>query len=228
VGAYGQEVAETIDRVVAIDRQTGEETVFPREACAFTYRHSRFKQRDRDRYIITSVSFRLENDALPSLRYPELRKRVEEINPALPGRRGSDGLVAVREIVLALRRSKAMIIDPSDPETRSVGSFFLNPLVTREDLQRILAVHVASGETGEVPHFPAGEHEKVPAAWLVEHAGFRRGYTEGGVGISARHALALVNRGGTTHELLGLATRIEEAVRRKFGVTLEREPVLLR
>jgi UDP-N-acetylmuramate dehydrogenase len=174
------------------------------------------------------VSFRLENDALPSLRYPELRKRVEEAVPDLAGQRGSPGLLAVRDLVLALRRSKAMVIDPSEPDTRSVGSFFLNPLVAPSVLEYVRNQHAATGEPGEVPHFPTGELEKIPAAWLVEHAGFRRGYTEGGVGISRRHALALVNRGGTTHELLGLAARIEEIVRRRFGISLEREPVLFR
>ena len=190
------------------------------EACGFGYRPSRFKRADRGRYVVTEVTYRLRRDGDPELRYPELaaavRARGEPLSVAL-----------VRETVLGLRRGKAMLLSPDDPDTRSVGSFFVNPVLSPAAFGEVEQRWRAAGGTGAVPAFPAGQDIKLPAAWLVEHAGFRKGQRRGGAGISSRHALAVVNLGGTTAELLALAREIEQGVYDKFGVKLEREPVVV-
>ncbi|MBI9086240.1 MAG: UDP-N-acetylmuramate dehydrogenase [Desulfobacterales bacterium] len=224
VGAYGQEVAETIAQVRALDRQSLDEVVFDTAACGFGYRHSRFKGADRDRYIVTEVDFRLRRQGRPSLAYPELRRHVKARVDLDALESGSPVLGAVREAVLALRRSKSMVVDPVDPDSRSAGSFFLNPLLSR---QGFAALERMVGDGAPVPTFAAAGGIKVPAAWLVEQAGFAKGFRRGGVGISSHHALALINRGGSAAELLSLAADIEHTVREKFGVDLEREPVVV-
>jgi UDP-N-acetylmuramate dehydrogenase len=228
VGAYGQEVADTIVTVQALDRRTLEPVEFDAAECRFGYRTSRFKATaDRDRYIITRVAYRLRTAGAPALRYPELRRAVEA-SPDFASLTPTAALQAVRTTVLALRRGKSMVIDPADPESRSVGSFFMNPVLDDLAMQRVRGRWAASGGAGEVPFFPAGDgRAKVPAAWLVEQAGFPRGTERAGVGVSRNHALALVNRGGTTHALLALAAEITEAVEARFGIALEREPVYL-
>lgn len=228
VGAYGQEVAETILSVEALDRASFRAVTFPGAECRFGYRTSRFKQEDAERYIITAVTFRLTPGARPSLRYPELQHSVEQSVDleALEG--GRPALGAVRDAVLRLRRGKSMVIDPADPESRSVGSFFTNPVVPPKIFESLEKRWKAGGGMNPVPHFPAGSLVKIPAAWLVEHAGFPKGLRVGNVGISRRHALALVNRGGTSAELLALAEAIESAVRQRFGIGLVREPVIVR
>ncbi len=231
VGAYGQEVGETILWVEALDRHTEEEVAFTGAECGFAYRSSRFRGIDHERYVITSVTFRLSSQARPTVRYAELERHLEEGR----GRRdlppGRAGLEAVRAAVLGLRRRKAMLIDPADPDARSVGSFFKNAFLTSAEFQLLEERWRSGGGTGAVPSFPAGTPgagaaRKVPAAWLIEQAGFRKGYRCGGVGISSKHALALVNVGGTARELLTLAREIQAAVLRRFGVELQLEPVL--
>ena len=212
VGAYGQEVKDTIVEVRALDRQTLEEIAFAPSECGFAYRQSRFKGADRDRFIVASVTYRLDDSGQPQIRYPELRRHVNDAHPTL---------AIVRDAVLGLRRSKSMVIDPQDPNSRSVGSFFLNPVIDAE------AFAVLKDRYPSVPHFPDSAGVKVPAAWLVEQAGFHKGLQRGDVGISERHALALVNRGGTTREVLALAGEIRDAVEQTFGIRLEREPVLV-
>ena len=188
---------------------------------------SRFKGPDRGRYIITHVVFRLRAGAPPALRYPELRRAVE----ASDGYDSLDraaALQAVRDTVLGLRRRKSMVIDPADPNTRSVGSFFMNPVLDDAAVALLRRKWEEMGGTGDIPLFPAPEgRTKVSAAWLVERAGFPRGTQRHGVGVSRNHSLALVNLGGTTAALLDLATEIGAAVEDRFGVTLEREPVVL-
>jgi UDP-N-acetylmuramate dehydrogenase len=225
VGAYGQEVSETILRVRALDRQRLDAVAFDAAACDFGYRHSRFKGPDRDRYIVTGVDFRLRRQGRPCLAYPELRRRVESRVDPNATESGSPVLGAVRETVLALRRGKSMVVDPADPDSRSVGSFFLNPVLSR---QQVATLKQMAGNSGPIPTFAAPGGVKVPAAWLVEQAGFTKGLRRCGVGISSRHALALINCGGSTAELLSLAADIKDAVREKFGVDLEREPVVIR
>lgn len=226
VGAYGQEVAETVVSVTCLSRDGLEAVSFGNAVCGFGYRTSRFKREDRDRYVVLDVTFRLRQNVAPVLRYPELVSAVAaKGDPAsLPPR---DGVRLVRDTVLALRRMKAMVLDPTDPDTRSVGSFFVNPVLTADAFSEMEVRWIARGGSGTIPTFPAAQGVKVPAGWLVEQAGFKKGFQKNGVGISRRHALALVNRGGTADALLALAQEIERAVREKFGVELEREPVVV-
>lgn len=214
VGAYGQEVAETIVRVEAVDRRTAEVLSLDNAECAFGYRDSRFKQADRDRYIVTSVTYRLENDGAPAIRYPELRRHLEATGVEQPS------LEAVREAVLAIRRRKSMVVDTADPDSRSAGSFFTNPIVTSEVADQI-------GIEG-MPRYPAGDQVKLSAAWLIEQSGFARGHVAGNVGLSTKHTLAIVNRGGgTAREVVALADEIRGRVNDRFGVELVTEPVFV-
>lgn len=224
VGAYGQEVSETIVRLGAIDRQTVKTVTIPARDCEFGYRTSRFKARDRNRFIITDVTYRLLRGGRPAVRYLELQLRLASAGIQTPSP------ADVREAVLAIRRSKAMVIDPADPDSRSVGSFFLNPIVTQADLTRIKEHARRKGQNADgMPSFPAQAGKvKLSAAWLIEHSGFERGYSYGNIGISRKHSLAIVNRGrGTAREVLELAGRIKFRVRDYFGVTLVPEPVFI-
>jgi UDP-N-acetylmuramate dehydrogenase len=220
VGAYGQEVAQTIVSVSCLDRETLERRVFGPEECGFGYRMSRFKRADRDRYVVLGVAFRLERGGAPRLEYPELRAAEERAG-------GADDLSRVRETVLGLRRGKSMVLDPSDPNTRSAGSFFMNPVVPRDAFADLQVRWQALGGTGRLPAFPSDAGVKLSAAWLVEQAGFAKGYRRGGVGVSSRHSLALVNYGGTAAELIALADEIAATVKERFGVRLEMEPQVI-
>jgi UDP-N-acetylmuramate dehydrogenase len=220
VGAYGQEVSQVIRNVTCLDRQTGKRIVFDNTECRFGYRTSRFKTEDRDRFVITKVCFSLSPGAPPELRYPELQQQLEGVP--------QPSLQQVRDAVIATRRAKSMVLDPSDENGRSCGSFFVNPVLCEtawRALQRRLA---ASSETQPpaIPHYPQSDGcVKLPAAWLIERAGFARGHREGNVGISTRHTLALVcHDGATTTELVGFARRVKARVRERFGVTLQAEP----
>jgi UDP-N-acetylmuramate dehydrogenase len=216
VGAYGQEVKETISEVRALDRHSLDEVRFNNEDCQFAYRHSRFKGPDRDRYIVTQVQYQLRTDGDPQLRYAELERSVHAIKPLA---KGAAALRQVREIVLKLRAGKSMLVDPDDANSRSAGSFFVNPIIALEQFEKLRERYK------DIPSFAAGDDVKIPAAWLVENAGFAKGYRHGGVGVSQKHALALINCGGTTRELLELATKIQQRVEELFGIRLEREPV---
>ena len=216
VGAYGQEVSETIRAVRALDRREGRVVELAPAACGFGYRDSAFK-REPDRYAVLAVAFGLRPGAAPRLRYRELEDAL--------GARPAPTLADARAAVLALRGAKSMVIDPRDPNRRSVGSFFMNPIVPAAEAARI----AAQAAPAEMPRFPAGPGlVKVPAAWLIERAGVSKGFRRGAVGVSSRHALALVHHGGgTTTALLALAREIREAVRARFGVVLVPEPVLV-
>ena len=228
VGAYGQEVKETVVRVEAIERETLAEVAFTNAECGFSYRQSRFKSEDRDRHIITMVSFRLRPRARACLRYPELQRHVRESADLERLESGAPVLGAVRRAVLELRRGKSMVLDPADPNARSAGSFFLNPVLSREEFGEFKERCIAAGCGGEMPVFETSEGLKVAAAWLVERAGFHKSYRRGGVGISSNHALALVNRGGgSCRELVELSDDIQRQVYEKFAVRLEREPVVV-
>ncbi len=227
VGAYGQEVGQTLTRVVCLDRTTLERRTFTAEECEFGYRDSRFKRRDRGRYVVLEVALRLARDARPRLRYPELADavaRVATLEPLAP----AEAVRLVRRTVLDLRRGKSMVLDPNDPNARSAGSFFTNPVLSSTAFAELERRWRADGGTAAIPSFPAGSDRKVPAAWRVEHAGFPKGYHRGGAGVSSRHALALVNLGGTSGDLLGLAEAIRVGVMQRFGVTLEYEPEVVR
>jgi UDP-N-acetylmuramate dehydrogenase len=220
VGAYGQEVAETIAAVRVLDRQTGEVADLPPAACGFGYRASRFKYRDR--WVVLSVAFDLEESALGRpVAYAEL---AGALGIAL-GERAP--LAEQREAVLALRRGKGMVVDPADPDSVSAGSFFTNPILAVADFDAL----AARAAPERPPAWPEPDGRvKTSAAWLIGRAGFERGYPAGPsrVGISTKHTLALVNRGGaTTAELVALAREIAGGVRDAFGVALHPEPVFV-
>ena len=227
VGAYGQEVAETLVRVTCLDRATLERRTFTAAECEFGYRDSRFKRRDRGRYVVLDVTLRLERDTPPRVRYPELRDAIARAG-SLDGAAPAGAVRLVRQTVLALRRAKSMVLDPADPNARSAGSFFMNPVLSPEAFAELERRWQRAGGTSAIPSFPAGAAVKVPAAWLVEHAGFPKGYRRGGAGVSARHALALVNLSGTSAELVALAEAIQVGVEQRFGVRLECEPEVVR
>ena len=220
VGAYGQEIAETVVSVRAMDRTTCETRAFDNAACRFSYRSSIFKESLRDRFVVLTVTLALSPGGVPAVRYPELARELAA--------RGGNvlSLVDVRRTVLTIRRSKSMVIDASDPNHRSAGSFFVNPVVTPERAREI--EQAAADGTPKMPRFAADQNVKLSAAWLIENAGFPKGMSEGSVGLSTRHALAIVNRGGATAaEILAFAARVRDAVRARFGVALAPEPVLL-
>jgi UDP-N-acetylmuramate dehydrogenase len=208
VGAYGQEVAQTITAVRAYDRaEKSERTLTPAE-CGFAYRDSRLK-REAGRFVVLDVTFELEESAVSRpVGYAELARTLGvEIG-------GTAALADVRDAVIGLRRGKGMVLDPADPDSRSAGSFFTNPVVPVD--------RAVDG----CPSWPAGDGRvKLSAAWLVQSAGFGRGTRQGSVGTSSRHSLALTTEpGATAAELLAFANRIVAAVQDRFGVTLEREP----
>lgn len=215
VGAYGQDVSETIVAVEAFDRREGAMRSLTNEECRFGYRSSLFKNVEKDRYVVLSVTFRLERGGQAAVRYPELQRFLEE--------RGitHDDLSGVRDAVIAIRRRKGMVLDASDPDTRSDGSFFMNPVLTASEYAAFARV---AGDSA--PHFPAGEgNVKLSAAWLIEHAGFEKGFAHGRAGISSKHTLAIINRGGATaREVLELVRMIQGQVRERFGVELHPEP----
>jgi UDP-N-acetylmuramate dehydrogenase len=227
VGAYGQEVAETITAVRVYDRVTGDVRQMPNELCGFAYRTSRF--RGSDRFVVLSVTFELAVQVLSApVRYAEL---AAALGVPLGGRVES---AEARAAVIELRQRKGMVIDPADPDTRSVGSFFVNPVLDASELAAVEAAARARGGPGtRVPRFEVeGSGDglvKVPAAWLIEQAGFGKGYNPGdGARISAKHTLALVNAGtASTAALLALARQIRDGVRDAFGVSLAPEPVLV-
>ncbi|MFI1991407.1 UDP-N-acetylmuramate dehydrogenase [Actinoplanes sp. NPDC020271] len=216
VGAYGSEVAQTIVAVHAYDRIDDAQLEMTPEQCRFAYRSSVFKHNDR--YLVTAVDFRLtkENLSVP-IRYAELARHLG----VEPGDRVT--LESARETVLKLRAGKGMVLDPEDRDTWSVGSFFTNPVVPAEFFAELTATR------GEIPNWPAADGTvKIPAAWLIEQAGFPKGFAGEGVAISTKHTLALTNRGGgSTEALLALARTIRDGVRDRFGVELHPEPVLV-
>lgn len=232
VGAYGQELADTLVRVRCLDRRSLETRTLEARECEFSYRDSRFKSRERGRWIILEVELALRRGVRPELRYDQLRRAVDDgpagaSEPAFGELSASRAVSRVREAVLALRRRKSMVLDPEDPNSRSAGSFFLNPVVDDSELARLREA-CRRDDLGEPPTYPAEEGTKVPAAWLVERAGFHPGLRRGGIGVSENHALALVHYGGgSTRELLELAAEIRTTVEARFGVRLEREPTLL-
>jgi UDP-N-acetylmuramate dehydrogenase len=213
VGAYGQDVSETIVRVEALDRTTGLVTWFTNWDCRFGYRASLFKNYERDRYIVLSVTFRLRIGGAASIRYPELQRHVDE------HRIDAHDLSGVREAVIAIRKRKGMVFDPTDPDTRSDGSFFMNPVISPAEYEAFLE------RAPDAPHFPSDGKVKLSAAWLIEHAGFHKGFAHGNVGLSSKHTLAVINRGGgTAREVLELVRMIQDRVRETFGVEIHPEP----
>jgi UDP-N-acetylmuramate dehydrogenase len=219
VGAYGQEVAETITAVEVYDRLTDEVVTLAPADCGFVYRGSVFKYADR--WVVLSVDFRLARTPLSApIRYAELARVLGvETGDPVP-------LARAREAVLALRTRKGMVLDPADPDTYSVGSFFTNPVLGTAAYRDLRARADGFGEPAAWPSRDGTV--KVSAAWLIERAGFGKGHGPGDVTISTKHTLALTNRGtGTTKSLLALAAEIRDGVRERFGVALHPEPVLV-
>jgi len=226
VGAYGQEVSQTVTRVRAYDRMAGEIVTIPGERCGFGYRTSVFKRDQTRRLVVLGVTFRLAvQPAAAPVRYPEL---AAALGVAVGDQVAS---TEARSAVLELRRRKGMVIDPADPDTRSVGSFFVNPVLDGAAMAALeTAARARCGAGTRVPRFDAGDGlVKVPAAWLIERSGFGRGYGPGdGARISSKHTLALVNSGSaTTAALMALAREIRDGVSDTFGVSLTPEPDLV-
>ena len=205
VGAYGSEVADAITGLTVLDRHTGAVDQWVPQQCGFGFRTSAFKHTDR--YVVLDVTFRLLASATaPPVHYAEVAKRLG----IRPGETASNA--AVRDVVLELRRSKGMLLDASDHDTWSVGSFFVNPFVDADQVP------------ADCPSWETGGGIKLSAAWLIENAGFPKGYGHGAVSVSTKHTLALTTRGGaTTRELLALAAEIREGVERRFGIRLHPE-----
>ncbi|PYV94964.1 MAG: UDP-N-acetylenolpyruvoylglucosamine reductase [Acidobacteria bacterium] len=220
VGAYGQEVAETIESVLVLDLKDCQVRELCNEACGFSYRTSIFNTCARGRYIILRVTYTLIPDGQSRIQYADLKRHFAgwSVTPTLAG---------TREAVRRIRASKGMLITPGDEDCRSAGSFFKNPVLTTD--QHAELMKRASGKGLQVPSYPALEAlHKVSAAWLVEHSGFSRGYSSGAAGISRRHALAIVNRGeATAADILSLKEHIQQRVEEIWGIHLEPEPVFV-
>lgn len=217
VGAYGQEVSSAIERVTAFDCTSGELLEMTPADCRFSYRMSRFKTDDAGRFIVCGVSFRLTHST-PTLSYPDLLAELERraVRHPIP--------LDVRDAVLTVRRRKGMVLDVADSDTRSVGSFFMNPVVTQDDRERI-----ASMTGDKVPGFTTADGRvKIPAAWLIERSGLGKGAGDPTVGLSSKHPLAIVNRGGaTTSEVIAFAVKVKRTVLDWCGVWLRPEPVFV-
>jgi UDP-N-acetylmuramate dehydrogenase len=233
VGAYGQEVSDTIESVRAFDLKEDRIVVLPKPACGFRYRTSIFNTTERGRYIILRVNYRLKRGGAPSLKYADLQKHFAErlAEKKMPS------LAEVREAVREIRRSKGMLIVPGDDDCRSAGSFFKNPVLSEAQFKDLAARAASRGL--EVPNYPAARSQyqdtqhkdtqrKVSAAWLVEHAGFSKGYATGAAGISKKHALALTNRGDAkASDIVALKDEIQRGVQEAWGILLEPEPVFI-
>ena len=219
VGAYGQEVSETLESVRVFDREINKWQELTNADCQFRYRESLFNKDEPNRYIVTRVRFRLRLNGAAAIRYAELQRRFADA----PAPTLAEVAATVREI----RRSKGMVITPGDPDTRSAGSFFKNPIVPATALKQVAAATAV--DSANIPHWPTtAGNIKLPAAWLLEKAGFTKGYTEGPAAISTRHTLALTNRDNATcADVLRLQDHIIATVQARFNITLEREPVLL-
>jgi UDP-N-acetylmuramate dehydrogenase len=217
VGAYGQEVSEVLVRVCAYDRLTDSVVELSHEQCQFTYRSSLFNTKAKERYIVLEVTYSLLNQGPSSIRYPDVQREFE-------GQASSPTLAEVRTAVRRIRARKAMLLVDGDPDCRSAGSFFKNPIVTENQFAELQA---RAGST--VPHYPAPKGKvKTAAAWLIEQSGFSKGYALGSAALSTKHTLALVNRGDAkAGDILGLAREIRLRVHDKFGIELVPEPVFV-
>ncbi len=220
VGAYGQEVAESIEAVLALDVQDGEVREISKEDCGFAYRTSIFNSSERGRYIILAVSFVLTPGGEPHIEYADLKRHFA-------GWTKKPTLADTRHAVRQIRASKGMLLMTGDEDCRSAGSFFKNPIVTEEQFDDLKKRADAKGL--QIPSYPALEaRKKVSAAWLVEHSGFAKGYGSGSIGLSHRHALAIVNRGGATaYDIIAFKEEVQRRVKDVWGVHLDPEPVFV-
>lgn len=222
VGAYGQEVSDVILSVRILDRETLAVQELSNTECGFSYRSSIFNSSHRGTYIVLRVTYALHSRGRPRLQYPDLQQ-------FFAGRKEPPSLSEVRDAVLKIRASKAMVITPGDPDCRSAGSFFKNPIVMEDAALRVEEAALRMGRMAvseTLPRFKAPDGKvKLPAAWLIERAGFHKGFTRGPVGLSSKHTLALLNRGGATAcDVLALMQEIQAGVRECFGIDLLPEP----
>jgi UDP-N-acetylmuramate dehydrogenase len=220
VGAYGQEVSQSIDSVLVFDLNDGQVRELCAEACGFQYRTSIFNTGEPGRFIILRVTYRLTPGGKPGIEYAELKKHFA-------GFQQTPSLTSIREAVRRIRAAKAMLITPGDEDCRSAGSFFKNPVLSADQYHELM--RRAAAKALQVPSYPALDAQrKVSAAWLVEHSGFRKGYRSGRVGISRKHALALVNRGeASAADILGLKDHIQQRVEELWAIQLKPEPVFV-
>ncbi len=219
VGAYGQEVSDTVTMVRVLDTRDGNIHTLTNRECGFAYRDSRFKSGEPGRHVVLSVDYRLAPGGLPTVKYADVEKHLEDRRIVTPT------LADVRASVLDIRRSKSMVLDdPLDPNRRSCGSFFTNPIVTAAELAGV----EARVRDSTMPRWPQADGRvKLSAAWLIERAGFRRGYHRGKVGVSTRHALAVVaHEGARAADVIAFAAHLRGAVEERFGVRLALEPVV--
>jgi UDP-N-acetylmuramate dehydrogenase len=226
IGAYGQELSQVLTRVRAFDRQRDCVIEMNASECQFGYRTSAFKRATNwRRFVVVGIELRLRRGRPAPIAYPELRRALEL-------KRAEPSVSLIRDSVLDLRRAKGMVLDSTDPNSRSAGSFFVNPVVSQRRAEQIESRARADGllaPSDSIPRFPSAEGQvKLPAAWLLERAGFARGDRRGGAAISSKHALALINRdGATARDLLALAQAIQSAVRQRFAIDLTPEPVFI-
>jgi UDP-N-acetylmuramate dehydrogenase len=234
VGAYGQEVSETVVSVRVLDLETMRLRDLSNSECGFSYRTSIFNSSQRGRYIVLSVKFALQVGGEPKIAYADLQKHFAEslANQQIPT------LAQTRDAVKQIRRSKAMLIVPDDEDCRSAGSFFKNPIVTSAKYEEVARIArglapgnsaIKASNAGVPPQYPAEDGKvKIPAAWLVERSGFHKGYVKGAVGISRKHSLAIINRGGATAaDIISLKDDVQRGVRETFGIELQPEPVFV-
>jgi UDP-N-acetylmuramate dehydrogenase len=228
VGAYGQEVADTIESVRSFDLKEDRIVVLPNPACGFRYRTSIFNTTERGRYIILRVNYRLKRGGAPSLKYADLQKCfAENFTDSSVEKKMLPSLAEVREAVRTIRRTKGMLLVPGDEDCRSAGSFFKNPMLTEEQFEDL--AERAESKGLEIPSYPAlNAQRKVSAAWLVEHSGFSKGYAAGAASISRKHALALINRGDAkASDIVILKDEVQQGVLGAWGIQLEPEPVFV-
>jgi UDP-N-acetylmuramate dehydrogenase len=223
VGAYGQEVSQTITRVRALEIATGKLVDLSSSDCGFSYRSSIFNGTRRNEFIVLEVSYRLCRNGEPRIEYADVKNFFAATNIEKPS------LQQVRDAVRSIRQSKAMLLVEGDEDCRSAGSFFKNPIVSAAEADRIQALAEQRAPGKMMPRYPAADGQvKLAAAWLVEQSGFSKGYTLGPVGISRKHSLAIVNRSGATaKDILALKNEIEKKVFDVWRVTLQPEPVFV-
>jgi UDP-N-acetylmuramate dehydrogenase len=219
VGAYGQEVSDTITTVRALDTKSGEIAAVPASECGFAYRDSVFKSGQPGRWVVLAVTYRLRPGGAPTTAYADVQRQLASRGSGQPT------VANVRETVLSIRRSKSMVLDnPDDPNRRSCGSFFLNPILRAAEAESVTA---RAGDPA-MPRWPQADGRvKLSAAWLIERAGFARGARSGAVGLSTQHTLAIVaHEGARARDVLGFAHHVQDTVQTRFGVTLTPEPIV--
>ncbi|MCW7505804.1 UDP-N-acetylmuramate dehydrogenase [Leptospira paudalimensis] len=231
IGAYGQEVKDTIISIQCLD-EAGNEITISNEDCNFTYRNSEFKSGMFRNWIVCSVTFQLSKQKEPCILYPEVKKQWEILlseskEHKLDENLRTTQLESLRNLIIGLRKKKSMVLDENDPNTRSAGSFFTNPILADSEIQKFLIKASKLGYTDPPMYHESNGTKKLSAAWLIEHSGIKKGdIFPGGVGISTNHCLGLININGTANALLSMAESIQKRVFETFSIHLEREPVV--